>query len=307
MDSIFDVPTNLSALLGEFIQRWQATSSQFQGPTFNAIEGADKEVEAYLQEIQRDLQGAHIAALSSFYAGADFGQPGITADLSNLEIILLALSGPAVDDLSDGISHLLPMIGEAIGRLLGPQAGIQTGTFPSSELLEGVEGGRLYLALQQISDFLNTANSKIAGDLSDLLWGPRACAASSVRVGHPESTPAGLQSFADIKASSELLTDLASICVKGAGTIDNEAQVAVNSLSNLTNVLASLAGVPVIGGAVNKLLETLTEATSRLTLSMGCYITGLVIMAQNLLKAAGTLTEVDIKISNLFTELHNQW
>src|SRR5579875_371819 len=71
MDSIFDVPTNLSALLEELIQRWQAASSQFQGPIFNAIEGADKEVEAYLQEIQRDLQGAHITALSSFYAGAD--------------------------------------------------------------------------------------------------------------------------------------------------------------------------------------------------------------------------------------------
>jgi hypothetical protein len=307
MDSIFDVPTNLSALLEELIQRWQAASSQFQGPIFNAIEGADKEVEAYLQEIQRDLQGAHITALSSFYAGADFGHPGITADLSNVDIILLALSGPVVDDLSDGISNLLPAIDRAIERLTGRQTGIQMGAFPSDELLEGVEGGRLYLALQQISDFLNAANRKIAEDLSDLLWSPRVCAASSVQVGHPESTPTGLQSFADVKVSSELLTNFASVCVRGAETIDNEAQVTVRSLSNLTDVLASLAGVPVIGGTANTLLETLTEARSRLTLSMGCYITGLVMMAQNLLKAAGTLAEVDIKLSNLFTELHNQW
>ena len=92
---------------------------------------------------------------------------------------------------------------------------------------------------------------------------------------------------------------------QGASTSTDLTNTLMNDLNTFLGDLSPLAGEAIIGPGITALMEALDTAGSDLTKALGCFGTGLNILAPGMLRTAHSYRSLDTSLAGMFNELGN--
>jgi hypothetical protein len=107
-----------------------------------------------------------------------------------------------------------------------------------------------------------------------------------------------------VSISPSSLNSGSATTAKNGGTTDDLTTTLMNDFNTFLNLLSPLASEAIIGSGVTALMAALDEAGAGLTNALGCFGTGLKILAPSMTQEAQSFVSLDSSLASTFKELN---